>query len=253
MKLLGLLFFLSSCSSVFQGTPQPGKKTYAYVDEGGTYKFTREFKLIKQKIVSRGQIIDTKGSGARVLEKSILVSQIGSIKTPKGRLLTVRPVASEFEVWLEGKRYSSKMNINPRSKSMRVTLESPESRWTGTSEIPFPKGKYFCFYNQLPECLYQTKLLETARENQDQNFDFYVIWDSYPYVQDQLSKVGKKLFAPASVKFDGAIKGQFRYIVEIEGQMVLYQFTKSYDLEKMAWVSQGITVAPPGQEIVEDE
>ncbi len=68
-----------------------------------------------------------------------------------------------------------------------------------------------------------------------------------------MAKVGKNLFAPASVKFDGENNGLFRYIVEVEGQEVLYEFTKSYDLVKVVWISQGITIAPPGQEIVEDE
>lgn len=253
MKSIAFLLFLTGCAGAFRGSPTEGKVTYAFVDESGTYRMVREFKVVKQKIVSRSQILSTQGSGARILEKSILVSEIGSIKTPKGRLLTVRPSASEFEVWLEGKKYSSKMQLNPKAKSMRVTLDSPEEKWKGVSEVPFPKGKYFCFYNQLPECLYNNHLLENAFETKTQRFDFYVIWDSYPYIQDQLSQVGKNLFAPATVKFDGAIHGHFRYIVEIEGQVLLYQFTKSYDLVKVAWIAQGITIAPPGQEIVEDE
>lgn len=253
MKIFALLFLLTGCSSVFTGSPTEGKKSFAYVDESGTYKLNREFKVIKQKIVSRSQILDTKGSGSRILEKSILVSDIGSIKTPKGRLLTVRPSASDFEVWLEGKKYSSKMRLNSKTKSMRLTLDSPESKWQGSSEIPFPKGKYFCFYNQIPECLYHNHLLTNSREVQNHRFDFFVIWDSFPYVQDQLTQVGKNLFAPATVKFDGEIHGHFRYIIEIEGQMLLYQLTKSFDLVKIAWIAQGITVAPPGQEIAEDE
>lgn len=252
MKLL-LLLFLVSCSSMMGGSPREGKTNYAYVDEGGTFKMVREFKNIKQKLVTRNQILDTKGSHSRVLEKSILVSQIGSIKGKNARLVTVRPQASEFIVWLEGKKYSSRMKINPKTKSMTVTLESPEEKWKGTSEVKFPKGKYFCYFNQIPECLYHNSLLSQAREQEPRKFDFYVVWDSYPYIQDQLTRVGKSLFAPASIKFDGVIKNHFRYIVEIEGQVVFYQFTKSFDLVKIAWISQGITVAPPGEEIVEDE
>lgn len=254
MKLLLFLFFISSCSSsMFKGSPREGKTNYAYVDEGGTFKLVREFKNIKQKLVTRSQILDTKGSGSRILEKSIVVSQIGSIKQKGSRLLTVRPLASEFEVWLEGKKYSSRMKINSKNKTMRITLDSPEEKWQGTSEVKFPKGKYFCFFNQIPECLYHNYLLTRATEQEPRKFDFFVVWDSYPYIQDQLTRVGKSLFAPASVKFDGVIKNHFRYIVEIEGQVVLYQFTKSFDLVKIAWISQGITVAPPGEEIAEDE
>ena len=253
MKLLFLLLFISACSSSgLTGKPREGKTTYSHVDESGTFDFVRESKVIKKKIVTRNQLIDRKGSGAKLLEKTIMVSQIGSIKNKNSRLLTVRPQASEYSVWLEGKKYNSRMQLNPAKKSMRVTLNSPETKWQGTSEIPFPKGKYFCFFNQIPECLYHNYLLIQATENENRRYDFYVIWDSYPFVQDILTKVGKKLFASASVKFDGEIKGLFRSIVEVEGQAVLYQFTKSFDLVKVAWITQGITIAPPGQEIVEE-
>lgn len=254
MKLLALLLIISSCSStLLKGTPKEGKTTYSYVDESGKFNFIRESKNIKQKLVTRNQLVDRRGSGSKLLEKSIMVSQIGSIKNKNGRLLTVRPQASEFTIWLEGKKYVSRMKINPGKKAMSVTLDSPDPKWQGSQEIPFPKAKYFCFYNQIPECLYHNYLLTLASEHENQRFDFYVVWDSWPYIQDVLSHVGKNLFAPASVKFDGENKGLFRYIVEVEGQEVLFQFTKSHDLVKVAWISQGITIAPPGQEIVDDE
>ena len=144
------------------------------------------------------------------------------------------------------------MQLETASKSMRVTLESPESKWQGTQLIKFPRAKHFCFYNQIPECLYHNSFLSFSRER-DQTMDFYVVWDSWPFIQEQLSNVGKNLFVPASLKFDGENNGLFRYIVEVEGQMILFHFTKSYDLVKVAWISQGITITPPGQEIVEDE
>jgi hypothetical protein len=227
--------------------------TYSYVDAGGSYSYLRDLKIADKKIITRNQILDPKGSGSQLLEKSIMVSKVGSIKTPKARLLTVRPEASEYVVWLEGKRYVSKMQLNPSKKNLSIELESPESRWQGRTEEVFPKGKYFCFFGQIPECLYHNFLLKNALTQENQRLDFYVIWESYPFVQDMLTRVGKKLFAPATVKFDGEINGLFRYIVEIEGQVVLYQFTKSFELVKVAWISQGITIAPPGQEIAEDE
>jgi hypothetical protein len=249
-----LLVFLVSCSShMLNGGPRQGKTTYSYIDAGGRFSYQRDLKLLDKKVITRNQILDPKGSGTQLLEKSVMVSRVGSIKNTKARLLTVRPEASEYIVWLEGKRYVSRMQLNAKAKSLSIDLESPESRWQGKSDVGFPKGKYFCFFGQIPECLYHNFLLKNARIQENRRFDFYVIWESYPFVQDILTKVGKKLFAPATLKFDGEIKGLFRYIVEVEGQMVLYQFTKTFDLVKVAWISQGITIAPPGQEIAEDE
>lgn len=253
MRSFLILVLLSSCSALSPNAPKEGKTTYAFVDGSGSYKLIRESKLLKQKIGTRIQLIDTKGSRQKVVEKSVLISQIGSIKAAQKRLITVRPSASEFTVWLEGKKYFSSMKLDPKKKAMRVTLDSPEEKWKGTSWVKFPSGKYFCFYNQLPECLYHNYLLILSKENQDQKFDFTLVWDGFPYIQDQLTRVGKNLFASASVKFDGEKKGLFRYIVEVEGQMILFQLTKSFDLVKVAWISQGITIAPPGQAIVEEE
>ena len=251
MKILFFLILLTSCSS-FNGKPREGKSSYSYADASGGYRLVRESKQIEKKVITRNQLIDSKSGQAKVLEKSILVSQVGSIKSKSGRLLTVRPLASEFVVWLEGKKYSSKMQLNPANKTMKVTLNSPESRWQGSKEIAFPKGKYFCFFNQIPECLYHNYLLPLANKNGTQKFNFSIIWDSYPYLQDQYNYVGKNLFAAATVKYDGEFKKQFRYIVEVEGQMILYTFTKSYDLARIAWIAQGITIVPPGEEIVDE-
>lgn len=254
MKLLVLLFLLSSCSTqLLRSEPTQGKTTYSFTDVSGSYRLNRESRQIKQKLVTRNQLLDTRGGSAKVLEKTIMVSQIGSIKAKKSRILTVRPVASEFTVWLEGKKYYSRMQLNEKNKSMRLTLDSPEAKWQGQSEIKFPKGKYFCFFSQIPECLYHNYHLTHANENKNKRYDFWVVWDGYPYIQDQLSHVGRSLFAPATLKFEGEINGQFRYIVEVEGQMILYHFTRSYDLIKIAWIAQGITIVPPGEEVESDD
>ena len=84
MKFILSLLLISSCaSSTFQGSPREGRTTFAYVDESGSFKLVRESKTIQKKIVTRSQIIDSKGSASRVLEKSIVVSQVGSIKSKK--------------------------------------------------------------------------------------------------------------------------------------------------------------------------
>lgn len=252
MKYLAFLFVVTGCST-FRGEPKQGKTDYSYTDVGGTFKLIRESKTIQQKIVTRHQLLSSTGSSAKVLEKTILVSQVGSVKARKSRLLTVRPLASEFTVWLEGKKYTSRMKLNTKNKSMTVTLDSPEVKWQETSEVKFPKGQYFCFYNQIPECLYHNSLLVQASENRNNKYDFFMVWDGYPYIQDQLTRVGQRLFAPASIKFDGEIQGQFRYSVEVEGQLILYHFTRSFDLVKVAWIAQGITIVPPGEEVQDDE
>src|SRR5690606_20341591 len=125
-------------------------------DVSGSYLFSRDIKMVKKKVVTRNQLMQAGPSG-KVLEKSIVVSQLGSIQEKNRRILTMRPYGSEFTVWLEGKKYSSRMQLNPRKKVMEVRLQSPNPKWQGLQEVPFPRGKYFCYYSQLPECLYHNR------------------------------------------------------------------------------------------------
>jgi hypothetical protein len=211
-------------------------------------------RFIKKKLVTRTQILVPSAGSDRVVEKSITVSQVGSVRDGKSRALIVRPLASEFTVWLEGQKYSSKMQLDTVRKSMRVTLDSPDPKWKGQSFIPFPRGKQFCFFTQIPDCLYHNQILSRALEEKKQSFDFYVVWDNYPYVQDQLNNVGKNLFSHASVKYDGEPKGRIRYIIEVEDQVLIYQFSRNFELKSYSWISQGINMVVPGEEVkIEEE
>lgn len=255
MKILVIsLVLLTSCSQLrSHKKPSEGKFLYSYSDVSGKFRFQRDVRFIKKKLVTRTQILIPSAGSGRVVEKSITVSQVGSIKENRGRTLVVRPLASEFTVWLEGKRYFSKMQLDTTRKSMRVTLDSPEPRWKGQSLIPFPRGKQFCFFSQIPDCLYHNQYLARALEKKKQSFDFYVVWDNYPYVQDQLNNVGKNLFSHASVRYDGELKSKIRYIIEVEDQVLIYQFTRNFELAGYSWISQGINMVLPGEETVTEE
>ncbi len=253
MNILHLFIFLNltACSGlVSKGEPKEGKRSFSYSDVSGKYVFTRESKLRKNRLITRTQISTASGS---LLEKSIVVSQLGTIRDQRGRTLSIRPYGSEFTVWLEGKRYESKMKIDPKTKSMLLELNSPEEKWKGRSATPFPKGKQFCFYSQIPDCLYHNNLLFRAQQGKGEGLGFYVVWDSFPYVQEQLTNIGTRLFSPAVVKYEGTAKNILRYQVEVDGQTMLYQFSKSYDLIRMFWVAQGISIMPPGEEVSDVE
>ncbi len=250
--LLVLSFFLLSCAMVTQdGPPKEGKTTYSFADVSGNYSLEREVKLKDKKIITRSRLVGS--DSQKTLEKSITVSQLGTIKVGSSKVLIVRPFASEFTIWLEAKKYFSRMQLNPESRSIRVEMESPEPKWNGAAEVAFPKGKYFCFYSQIPECLYHAQLLSTLVKQPKKSESFYVIWDSYPYLQEQFTGLGKDLFSRAKVKFDGEMNKNLRFMVEIEGQTILYHFSKSFDFLKMAWIAQGITIVPPGEEAVDEE
>jgi hypothetical protein len=255
VKILLLLLLTSSCARLnpSSGSPKEGRALYTYTDVSGSFTLSREKKLLGKKLVTRSQISQTGNATNRILEKSITVSQLGSIKGRKGRLLTLRPLAAEFTVWLEGKRYASTMKLNEKSRSMVLNLDSPEERWKGTQSIVFPRSQYFCFLSQIPECLYRTHLLELAKSDQQKKHQLFVVWESYPYTQEILQGVGQSLFSAATLKYDGVIKSHHRYSLEVDGQIILYDFSNSYDLVRIVWIAQGITVVPPGEETSQED
>jgi hypothetical protein len=240
------LLFLFSCASPIKKRGD-FRRIYSYTDVTGTYQLERETKVVKNKIVTRSNLIDLKTN--KSLEKSITVSQVGTVSGAGGRRAALRPLASEFDVWLEGKKYSSSMVLDAKRKLMKMNLDSPEEKWKGPVEIPFPQSKFFCFYSQVSDCLYYNNFLTRAFKNPDESIEFYLVWDSYPFIQEQLTGVGKNLFSRALLKFDGKIKNRLRYELEVDGQIILYHFSSAHDLVKIAWIAQGITILPPGEEI----
>jgi hypothetical protein len=76
-----------------------------------------------------------------------------------------------------------------------------------------------------------------------------IVWDNYPYVQEQFNGVGQTPFSSAILKFEGSEKKYLKYIVEVDGQTVVYHFSPSFDLIRILWIAQGLTVVPPGEEM----
>ena len=250
MKIsLILILFFSSCSSLIsKSTPDEKKHQYLFIDGSGKFVLEREQKLIKSKLITRTQISSNQGSSQRVLEKSVTVSQLGSVKEKNTRVLVMRPLASEFSVWLEGKRYDSKMRLDIKNKKMLIVLKSPEEKWKGNTSVAIPKGRLFCFFSQIPDCLLRSQLLSKSLKAKSDLLNFYVVWDGFPYIQDQYTSVGSKLFSAASVKYEGEDKKILRFVVEVDGQSILYHFSKSFDLVRMFWIAQGISIIPPGED-----
>jgi hypothetical protein len=252
VRLINLIFclFFFSCTQLKKTTQsREGIQTYSYTDVSGRYLYSRELKKEKNKLITRTILGVDQAGQTKVLEKSITVSQLGTIKVGSKREIVSRPIASDFEVWLEGKKYFSKIRMLEKEKKLLVELDSPEAKWKGTSTYLFPKKKYFCFFSQIPDCLNHSFLLKRALDKKDKGFSFVIVWDNYPYVQDQFTGVAQTPFSSAILKFEGSEKKKLKYIVEVDGQTVLYHFSPSFDLMRILWIAQGLTVVPPGEEI----
>ncbi len=236
------LFFLFSCASSDLKVHE-GKHIYSLSDVSGNFRLEREVKFKNNKLITRNQILNPAGGDSKVLEKSVTLSQFGTLKTKKGPLRVVRPLASEFVTWLEGKKYTSRMKVDLKTKTMVVSSSEVKEQI-----IPFPKGQQFCFFSQLPDCLNLSGILQRASENPKQGIGLTVIWDSFPFTPELYIGAGRNLFSTANFKHDGRIKNRIRYILEVDGQVILFHFAQDHKLAKMAWISQGLTIVPPGEE-----
>jgi hypothetical protein len=246
VKKLILLFFIVSCSSVGNKIPTDYSRQYNYQDVSGSFHIAREKKTVNKKVVTR--LIMSSPDRSKLFEKSIMLSQPGSVAIKgKKRTNTFRPVASDYEVWLDGKLQRSSLRIDLKAKSMKATV-SRAGVEKKTQNIKFTRHQQFCFYNQIAECLAYNGILATVLST-PQTRDFIVVWDNWPYHQDMLSGVSSELFTPATARYEGKDREGHRVAVDISGQLILYHFDESNELKKMAWMSQGISLTPIGQEI----
>lgn len=221
-------------------------KTYAYKDVSGEYECTREIKKSKAKLATRTSLISAAGRGNKLVEKTFVLSEIGSVRINRGRATAIRPMLSQHTTWLEGKRYFSQMKLNPASKKLDVLMQSPEGKWNGKQSLSLPKGRIFCFYSQLPECLLISGLLDqVSREKKTPNF--YVVWDSYPYHQEHFNGLGQSAFAYARLVLEKRGKSSMHYNVELSDQVLSLHFTDKGNFVRQFWTSQGISLIPPSE------
>jgi hypothetical protein len=250
MKFLFAFFFISSCASpkinIDKTIKQNDGQVYGYRDVSGDFEFAREVKLKNNKIATRVKILSAGSEGETLLEKTFAMSSIGSVKTKKGRELAIRPIISQHTVWLEGKKYFSQMKTNPKKRSFEVLLDSPDEKWKGYREVRFPKGKIFCFYSQLPECLMSSGLLKSAKEKNNR-LGFVLIWDSWPYHQEHFSGLGASPFSSAFVKMEKSDVSKQAYNVEVNSQTINLHFSKDFAFARMFWTAQGISILPPAE------
>lgn len=243
-RVVSFFFFLvvTSCASQ-EAKVHQGNRVYSLTDVSGNFRLERDVKFEKKRLITRNRLVNPAGGSSKVLEKTVALSQFGALKTKAGAVRAVRPLASEFVTWLEGKKYSSRMKVDLKTRTMVVNSSDNKEQI-----IPFPKAQHFCFFTQIPECLNLNGILKEASENKKQGIGFMVIWDSFPFTPELFIGAGTNLFAKANFKYDGRIKNRIRYILEVDGQVILFHFTPERKFEKMAWISQGLTIVPPGEE-----
>ena len=189
--------------------------------------------VVKKKMYSQGK-------EEKAVEKIIAIGTPGRLKN----INIIRPRVAQYTVWLDKKKYFSELKLDVKSKSMILRMDSPESQWDGTRKILFPKGTgVYCFFSMIVECAAATGFIEKAIRKGNGEMRFYIIWDGYPYIQEQYQQLPNEVFSPAEFAFEGSNEnGENKFSLTTRGQTILYFVQPEGILTKMFWISQGISM-----------
>jgi hypothetical protein len=247
-RRLLLFIFLFSCASPFVVPVSSlklgeDKAIYDYKDVSGSMSLSRIVrKKQKTKIITSQKLFSTQTNDRKLLEKSLVVSELGVLTIGKRKKPTLRPFASQYSVWFDGKEYFTQIRMNKKKKSLDVFMKSPEKKWQGKKSVKFPQGSYFCFFSQIPECLKSLEFFNRAIKDGKGDISIYVIWESYPYYKELYGNLEAPLFTQAKFTYKGVREGEYKFRLDLPNQVILYQFNKDYQYTKLFWVAQGMQI-----------
>jgi len=242
-SLIIFLFFIS-CSSIkkkdgFKPFDIASKRSFIYTDMTGSYFLNREAKKSQSKVVTRRKLFFKKQE-KNYLEKTISISKIVQFNGNKPGII---PLISQHEIWFDKNKFFSQISIDLKEKKAKVDLISPEKKWNGQQTFDLPKSNVYCFFTQLPECLKSYGILHLLKNKENSIIPIALIWDIYPFHQEQFSNIKDNLVELAQIKRDDNRDNKIlRVNLELENQIIIYHFTKRDKLEGMFWISQGMSV-----------
>lgn len=252
MKLIWTLLLLASCSSFNQKSkqlidiPLKEESLFSYTDLSGSYSLRREIGLNKAQkyYYYKGLIANDENSFDKFLEKNVIISDIGRIKSSQGFHNVMRPKLSQHTVYLDGKKYFSQIKIDKKNRSLDVYIVRPKGLSSGLKKIKFPETKgVFCFYNQLTECLKFSGILKQVNNSKSKK-NFYIIWDNYPFFEGNQSLGQPEVFSKAKVwEKESEDKNSLNFVVEVGSTLLDIYLDKEGNLEKKLWAAEGITLS----------
>ncbi len=243
---LSVIIAISSCVSVSKNKLKIDlkrfQKKYEFQDKSGKFLVNRKANYIKDKnLFFVKKDIYQKGNN-KLVEQSITVS-VPLLYKKKYPIL--RPYSSKFTVWLNKEKHSTTMKVDKIKRTIMVKMDSPENKFNGTKEVPFPytSGAY-CFFSQLIECVAATGFTRLAIKKRVGTMNFYIIWDGYPYIHQQYINIPNEVFSSASISYDGIVKKDksARFSLTFSGQVIFYFVNSKMQLTKLFWTSQGVSM-----------
>lgn len=223
------------------------KKQYSLEDKSGRFILEREVGMSKgKKVFTKYQVRSIDGD-RKVLERSIVLSVLGTYNK-KYKLL--RPYAHQYDVWFEKQKYNTSGKINLKNKSMSLKLSSPEEQWNKPEVHKFPSSQSnaFCYFSQIMECANVSGFIEKAVAKNVGAMFLNILWEGYPYIQEQYLNIPNGLFAAATLEYDGENKaGEKRFTLKFGENAIFYFIDDNFQLTKIFWPSQGLSIVELGK------
>jgi hypothetical protein len=204
-----------------------------YNDQSGNYNLKREIKYQKGKLVTRVKLFSTQST--KELESIIAVSSIGRLQ----KAVALLPEISQFRVWFDQKEHFSQIKLNRKTQSLDIISKAPVTKWNFERQYKLPKGKYYCFFSQLPECLKEQNLLAKTAGNK--KVQVFVIWDNFPYHNEQYEGLGEEPFVRATLTLEGHDKNMLKFGLDLGNQSIYLHFNQKIEFVAYYWISQGIS------------
>lgn len=233
-----VLLFLSivSCANLNNSQPvlQNSVRTYSYNDQSGKYNLLKEVKLSKNKLILRQRLYAEKNLSSP-LEKTIIVSKLGRVQNR----ISLLPVTSQYTVWLNKARYFTQIKLNRKEKQLEIRMQSPNDKWNGLQKVKLPKEKYFCFFSQLSDCIKAHNLFPLAQEKK---ISIIIVWDNYPYHEEIFEGMKSTPYSLTKFYMVEKNKEEAKFALDIGGQLIFYHFDNKLNLDKIFWISQGLSI-----------
>lgn len=258
LTALLLTMTLVSCARMTQKSPKEmlsnHDEQFNYSDKNGQYSMKISSGLDKTgKSFFTKKIMELPGRQKdKALEQSVVISSIGTLKK---KLMILRPKISQYNVWFDGKKYTSELKINTAKKAIDVKMTSPESQWNGNKQVKFPSSTTLpCFFSQVMDCAKVSGFIAKASEKKTGTMSMMVIWEGYPYLNETFSDFPSELFSEAQLEYDGLTKEkERRFNLRVAGQSIFFVLDAKDVMTKMFWVSQGITMVSKSVQNTEPE
>lgn len=240
------LVFLSACSGLAskKNPLEKQKVTYNFTDLSGKFQVIRESGPLKDKkhFYVKTYFVPEHGDEKNIFEKSTVISQLGYFKQKGKSVKVMRPKVSKREIILDGKKYLTQMRLDVKHKRLRIYNKGEGETLTQQESVPFPERGLTCFFSQLVECVRVTNFFTKARHSKKGELKLNIIWDGYPYFNEQYLGLGKKIISSAKFKYEGRASNTLtKYRLEVEKQVIFFQIGQREELAKMFWVSQGLS------------